>query len=253
MSSRFSGKTFLITGALGGLGTAFTRRFVSEGAFVVATDLPNPKAPAWTAEFGPAVRFVEHDVSDAATWQAVLATLPRLDALINNAAAITPAVRCEDTSVADLDRFLAVNLRGPFIGCNLAYPLLKASRGCVLNISSMSGVTGQARHAAYGATKGGLNALTKCLAVDWGREGIRINALAPCGVWTDGLRAWMKEQPNPAGILDYLNRIHSLNYCPEPEEIASVAAFLCSDDARFVTGAIMPVSGGSECGYNLEK
>jgi meso-butanediol dehydrogenase / (S,S)-butanediol dehydrogenase / diacetyl reductase len=251
--SKLQDRVILITGALGGLGTAFAQRFLADGAIVIGADLPSPRAADWVRELGSRARFAELDVSSAADWQRVLATCPRLDALVNNAAVITPAARCEDTTPAELDRFLAVNLRGPFLGCSLAFPLLKAARGCVLNVSSMSGVTGQARHAAYGATKGGLNALTKCLAVDWGRDGVRVNALAPCGVWTDGLRAWMKEQPNPEGVLEYLNRIHSLHYCPEPAEIAAVAAFLCGPDASFVTGAIMPVSGGSECGYNLEK
>jgi NAD(P)-dependent dehydrogenase (short-subunit alcohol dehydrogenase family) len=115
----------------------------------------------------------------------------------------------------------------------------------------MAGVTGQERHAVYGATKGAINALTKCTAVDWGRDGIRVNAICPAGVWTDTLRRWMKVQPDAAGIESYLNKIHSLGYCPEPEEIASVAAFLCCDEAKFVTGCVMPVSGGSECGYNV--
>jgi meso-butanediol dehydrogenase / (S,S)-butanediol dehydrogenase / diacetyl reductase len=251
--SKLHDKVILITGALGGLGTALAQRFIADGAWVIGADLPSPRAEAWAQELGPRARFEALDVADPAAWSRVLAGCPKLDALVNNAAVITPAARCEDTTPAELDRFLAVNLRGPFLGCSLAFPLLKAARGCVLNVSSMSGVTGQARHAAYGATKGGLNALTKCLAVDWGRDGVRVNALAPCGVWTDGLRAWMKEQPDPAGVLEYLKRIHSLHYCPEPAEIAAVAAFLCGPDASFVTGAIMPVSGGSECGYNLEK
>lgn len=115
----------------------------------------------------------------------------------------------------------------------------------------MAGVTGQERHAVYGATKGAINALTKCAAVDWGREGIRINALCPAGVRTDTLRAWIATQPDAAGIETYLRQIHALGYCPEPDEIATVAAFLCSDEARFITGCILPVSGGSECGYNV--
>ncbi|MEI8258378.1 MAG: SDR family oxidoreductase [Deltaproteobacteria bacterium] len=99
--------------------------------------------------------------------------------------------------------------------------------------------------------QGAINALTKCTAVDWGRDGIRINALCPAGVHTETLRQWMKLQPDAAGIETYLNQIHALGYCPEPTEIATVAAFLCSDEAKFITGYIMPVSGGSECGYNI--
>ncbi len=96
-----------------------------------------------------------------------------------------------------------------------------------------------------------INALTRCTAVDWGRDGIRINALCPAGVWTDSLRRWTEVQPDTDCIVEYLNRIHALGYCPQPNEIATVAAFLCSDEAKFVTGCVMPVSGGSDCGYNI--
>ena len=170
---------------------------------------------------------------------------------MNNAGIALPAMPVQETSIEQFEQLIDVNLRSVFLGCKLAYPHLMATRGCVLNISSMAGVTGQERHAVYGATKGAINALTKCTAVDWGRDRIRINALCPAGVWTDTLREWIKQQSDAAAINEYLNRIHALGYCAEPEEIAAAAAFLCSDDARFVTGCIMPVSGGSECGYNV--
>jgi NAD(P)-dependent dehydrogenase (short-subunit alcohol dehydrogenase family) len=144
-----------------------------------------------------------------------------------------------------------VNLRGVYLGCRLAYKHLKTSHGCVLNISSMAGVTGQRDHAIYSATKGAINTLTRSTAADWGPDGIRVNALCPTAVRTDGLEQWMKQQPNREEIEDYLRRIHVLGYYPDAEAVASVAAFLCSDDATFVTGCIMPVSGGSECGYKL--
>ena len=97
------------------------------------------------------------------------------------------------------------------------------------------------------------NALTKSTAVDWGKKSIRINALCPAGVRTAALDEWIRGQSDPLAIEEYLRRIHCLGYCPEASEIADVAAFLVSDDAKFITGCIMPVSGGSECGYNLEK
>ena len=137
------------------------------------------------------------------------------------------------------------------MGMKFAYPLLKETQVCVLNISSMAGVTGQERHAAYAATKGGINTLTKSAAVDWGPQRVRVNALCPAGVWTDALRVWCEEQPDKQEAEQYHDRIHSLGYCPGPEEMATVAVFLCSDEAKFMTGAIVPVSGGSECGYKL--
>jgi NAD(P)-dependent dehydrogenase (short-subunit alcohol dehydrogenase family) len=199
--------------------------------------------------------FQHLDVSDersfATAIDASLKKWGKLDILVNNAGIVFPAEPVQNTTNEDFDKLINVNFRGTFHGMKLAYPHLKATKGCVLNISSMSAVTGQERHAVYGGTKGAINALTKCAAVDWGKDGIRVNALCPTGVWTDALRAWSEVQPNKAEIVSYLDRIHSLGYCPGPEEIASVASFLCSDDAKFVTGCIMPVSGGSDCGYKL--
>jgi NAD(P)-dependent dehydrogenase (short-subunit alcohol dehydrogenase family) len=113
----------------------------------------------------------------------------------------------------------------------------------------MVGEIGQQNHAAYVATKGGMNALTKAMALDYASFGIRVNAVCPAGVWTPMLREWATQQPNPADIEKYLDEIHTLGYCPEGDVIADVATFLISDAARFITGCIMPVSGGAELGY----
>jgi NAD(P)-dependent dehydrogenase (short-subunit alcohol dehydrogenase family) len=201
--------------------------------------------------------FHRLDVTDPACFEEAFAHVTAmwgsLDILVNNAGTALPAEPVHNTSLQQFDRLVVTNLRSVFLGCKFAYPYLKTSRGCVLNISSMAGVTGQDRHAVYGATKGGINALTKCTAVDWGVDGIRVNAVCPAGVWTDTLRSWMQAQPDPSDIASYVDRIHALGYCPEADEIATVCAFLCSDDAKFITGCILPVSGGSECGYNVHS
>jgi NAD(P)-dependent dehydrogenase (short-subunit alcohol dehydrogenase family) len=254
-SRRLVNKVALVTGGAAGIGAAIVRQFVAEGARVVIGDRDQPQGEALCAGLGTAAVFQGLEVSDAASFAAAVDRVHqlwgRLDILVNNAGIALPAATVQDTSLGQFEQLVDVNLRSVFLGCKLAYPHLKASCGCVLNISSMAGVTGQERHAVYGATKGAINALTKCTAVDWGRDGIRINALCPAGVWTDTLRQWMKMQPDAAGIETYLKQIHALGYCPEPEEVASVAAFLCSEEAKFITGCIMPVSGGSECGYNV--
>ena len=255
MPERLANKVALVTGGAAGIGAAIVRRFAAEGARVLVGDRDQPHGDALCAQLGGAAVFQGLDVSHAGSFaeaiQSAITSWGRLDILVNNAGIALPAATVQDTSLDQFEQLVDVNLRSVFLGCRLAHPYLKASRGCVLNISSMAGVTGQERHAVYGATKGAINALTKCAAVDWGRDGIRVNALCPAGVWTDTLRAWMKAQPDTAGIEAYLRQIHALGYCPEPEEIASVAAFLCSDEAKFITGCILPVSGGSECGYNL--
>jgi NAD(P)-dependent dehydrogenase (short-subunit alcohol dehydrogenase family) len=253
--SRFEEKTAIITGGAAGIGRAIVVRLVAEGCRVLIADRDSARGEAVARELGPQAVFQSLDVADAESFaQAIARTVllwERLDILVNNAGIALPALAVQETPLEQFDQLVNVNLRSVYLGCKLAYPHLKRSRGCVLNISSMAGVTGQERHAIYGATKGAINALTKCTAVDWGRDRIRINALCPAGVWTDTLRAWIEKQSDPASIHEYLDRIHALGYCPEADEIAAAAAFLCSDDARFITGCVMPVSGGSECGYNV--
>ncbi len=250
---RLKDKTAIVTGGSTGIGRAIAEAMIREGARVLigarGEDTTRKTAEAIGAEW--CVLDTGKVSSIEQLMHRVQNDFGKLDILVNNAAIATPSLPVQETDEADFDRLVAVNLKGYFTAMKLAYPLLQATQGCVLNISSMAGVTGQERHAAYAATKGGINALTKCAAVDWGPERIRVNALCPTGVWTDSLRTWCDEQQDKAEIEVYLDRIHSLGYCPGPEEIASVAVFLCSDEAKFMTGAIVPVSGGSECGYKL--
>lgn len=252
---RLQEKVALVTGGAAGIGASIVRQFSTEGARVLVGDRNQTHGNALCDELGADTMFEVLDVADPASFAGAVAhaidTWGRLDILVNNAAIAVPAATVQETTFDEFERLVNVNLRSVYLGCKLAYPHLKATKGCVLNISSMAGVTGQERHAIYGATKGAINALTKCTAVDWGCDGIRINALCPAGVWTDSLRQWIKEQPDPANIENYLDRIHAIGYCPKPDAIASVAAFLCSAEARFITGCILPVSGGSECGYNV--
>ena len=248
-------KTAIVTGGAAGIGEACVRRFVADSAQVLIGDVNTERGKALAGELGQNAVFHPLDVADEASFvaaiDAAVSNFGKLDILVNNAGYVFPAEPVQRTTNEEFERVINTNIRGTFYGCKLAYPHLKKTKGCVLNISSMAGVTGQADHAVYAATKGAINALTKATAVDWGADGMRINALCPTGVWTDALRAWMKIQPRPDEIESYLDRIHSLGYCATPELIASVAAFLCCDDAKFVTGCIMPVSGGSECGYKL--
>ncbi len=255
MPDQLQDKVSLITGAAAGIGAACARRFCQYGARVVIGDVDVERGRALAGELGSQAEFARLDVADEASFasaiDASVARWGRLDVLVNNAGVALPSVPVQETTTQDFDRFVNVNLRGVFHGCKLAYPHLVASRGCVLNISSMAGVTGHQNHAIYAATKGAINTLTKSTAVDWGSQGVRINALCPLSVWTETLHAWCDEQSNREETHELLKRINSLGYCPEPDEIASVALFLCSDDARFVTGCVMPVSGGGECGHRL--
>jgi NAD(P)-dependent dehydrogenase (short-subunit alcohol dehydrogenase family) len=113
----------------------------------------------------------------------------------------------------------------------------------------MVGLMAQENHAAYVATKGAMISLTKAMAIDCARYFIRVNAICPAGVWTPMLERWCEEQPDPSTIRKYLDDIHLLGYCPRGDVIADAAVFLISAKARFITGCILPVSGGAELGY----
>src|SRR5690606_13604365 len=126
---------------------------------------------------------------------------------------------------------------------------LRVARGAILNTSSLVGEIGQEKHAAYAATKGGMNALTKSMALDYAPFGIRVNAVCPAGVWTPMLRAWSAELGNREEMEVYLDGIHALGYCPPADVIADACVFLLSERARFITGCLLPVTGGAELGY----
>jgi meso-butanediol dehydrogenase/(S,S)-butanediol dehydrogenase/diacetyl reductase len=129
------------------------------------------------------------------------------------------------------------------------FEALSASKGAILNTASMVGLMGQQNHAAYVSTKGGMISLTKAMASDYAQYSIRVNAVCPAGVWTPMLEQWCGEQPDPSNIREYLDDIHLLGYCPRGDVIADAAVFLLSAKARFITGCILPVSGGAELGY----
>jgi meso-butanediol dehydrogenase/(S,S)-butanediol dehydrogenase/diacetyl reductase len=252
-SGRLKGKVAVITGGASGIGAAFVRRFVAEGANVVIADLDEATGAALVEELGAATAFRTTNVTNEAQFagaiEEAVSRWGRLDSLVNNAAVLVPPSPLQETSDEQFDLLLNVNVRGVWLGCKLAYPHLKRSKGNVVNIASMAGVTGQADHAVYGATKGAVNALTRCAAVDWGPEGIRVNSICPCGVMTDKVRGWIQSMPDPAEGENAMRHVHALNRWSEPSEIAAAAAFLASDDASFVTGCLMSVAGGSDCGY----
>jgi NAD(P)-dependent dehydrogenase (short-subunit alcohol dehydrogenase family) len=130
-----------------------------------------------------------------------------------------------------------------------AFDALVESKGAILNTASMVGLIGQQNHAAYVATKGAMISLTKAMAADYAHYQIRVNAVCPAGVWTPMLEKWCAEQADPENIRKYLDDIHMLGPCPHGDVIADAAVFLLSLKARFITGCILPVSGGAELGY----
>ncbi len=246
-------KVVFLTGAASGIGRECALACAREGASVVVADVDFEKARKTAADLGAAAFAVDCNVSDGASVErAVAAALEhfgRIDAVHNNAGISTPSKPLDETSEEEWDRLQAVNLKSIFWTTRAALPALKQSRGSILNTASMVGLMGQSHHAAYAATKGAMISLTKCMALDYAPFGIRVNAVCPAGVWTPMLEEWASEQPDPAGIARYLDEIHALGYCPHGDVVGDAAVFLLSDRARFLTGCILPVSGGAELGY----
>ncbi|HEY9258579.1 SDR family oxidoreductase [Chitinophaga sp.] len=246
-------KIVLITGGASGIGAACALNYAAEGAIVAVIDRDATALQALKTQLGASHLLLTADLLDSAAIKTaidtVLQTYGRLDAIHNNAGIASPAKPLHDTTEEEWELLMNVNIRGIYYTTRHGIAALKASRGCILNTSSMVGDMGQENHAAYAGSKGAVNGLTKAMALDYAPDGIRVNAVAPAGVWTPMLREWNKAQPDPARMEQYLDHIHALGYCPEATEIASVCAFLLSDNARFVTGCIMPVSGGAELGY----
>jgi NAD(P)-dependent dehydrogenase (short-subunit alcohol dehydrogenase family) len=180
--------------------------------------------------------------------RATVESFGRLNILFNNAGRHLPK-DAEATSEEEWDAILTTNLRSVFLAVKYAAGELKRTRGVIVNMASMVALLGQANSVAYSASKGGIVALTKSLALDFAPYGVRVNCLCPAGVATPLLERWIEEQADPAATRAAVDRIHPLGWTAGPEEIAAAALFLASDDASFITGIALPVEGGSGLGY----
>ena len=246
-------KVIFLTGGSAGIGWHCAHAYAREGARVAIMSRSVDAVAATVKELGPDHLGVPGDISKAEDVRVALEKTiqhyGRLDAIHNNAGIGSPSKPLHETTDEEWDTVFHINLKSVLYTTRHGLDALKRSKGCILNTSSLVGVIGQSIHAAYTATKGGMNTLTKSMALDYAKDGIRVNAVCPAGTWTPMLREWAKDQPDPAGIEKYLDDIHPLGYCPEGDVIADASVFLISDKARFVTGHIMHVSGGAEIGY----
>ena len=243
----------LLTGGSDGIGRCCAGTYAAEGATIVIVARSAERVAAAVAELGSKHLGIVGDVSQAADIEAAirktLDKFGRLNAIHNNAGITGPSKPLHETTEAEWDDVVAINLKSVYLTTKYGYEALRESHGSILNTSSLVGVIGQSAHAAYTATKGGMNTLTKSMALDYAADGIRVNAVCPAGTWTPMLREWAQDQPNPAAVAEYLDAIHPLGDCPEGDVIADACVFLLSEKARFITGHIMHVSGGAELGY----
>ncbi|MDJ1159965.1 SDR family oxidoreductase [Chelatococcus sp. SYSU_G07232] len=244
---RFSGKTVLVTGAGGGIGRALVAHFTGEGARIIAHDRSEEALAPVAGAHRPAI-LAWSDLCDAeATRQTITAAVERaggLDILVNNAGAAA-AKTLGSMTVAAFHRDIDLNLKGTYHVVEAALPALKARPGtAIVNIGTVNAL-GSYGHPAYAAAKAGLVSLTKSMAVELGRYGIRVNIVCPGTVRTP---AWNDRIALDPAVFDEVKRWYPLGRVAEPEEIARVVAFLASDDAAVVTGAVLPADCGLTAG-----
>jgi meso-butanediol dehydrogenase/(S,S)-butanediol dehydrogenase/diacetyl reductase len=253
MPADLSGKVVVLTGGADGIGRECALAYARQEATVVILDRDLDAALRTANEVGGGSMALHADVSDGdavrAAIRAVLDRCGRIDAVHNNAGVSSPSKPLHETSETEWDDLMRINIKSVYWTTRFAFEALRESKGAILNTASMVGLIGQQNHAAYVASKGAMISLTRAMAADYARYAIRVNAVCPAGIWTPMLEKWCAEQADPEGIRQYLDDIHFLGPCPRGDVIADAAVFLLSFKARFITGCILPVSGGAELGY----
>jgi NAD(P)-dependent dehydrogenase (short-subunit alcohol dehydrogenase family) len=250
-----TGKTAIVTGGGSGIGEAIARLFAAQGAKVVIADWNVKEAIRLVDELtsaGQNAAAVKADISKEedvrALIQETLHKFGQLDVIVNNAAVILPKF-LEDIELDEWDRLININLKSVFLMIKHSLPELKKTRGSIVNMSSLNGLVGQKMNPVYAATKGGIIAMTKSLALDYATYGIRVNCICPAGVSTPLLQQWIQEQDDPAATIQILNDMHALGRPATSEEVAQAALYLASPQSGFVTGVALPVDGGASLGY----
>ena len=245
MGTRLDGKTALVTGAGSGFGAGILRRFIEEGARVLAVDVNEDGLAAIASETGA----IPHraDVADAASVAAMAAAAQGhfggLDILVNNAGVTHKSGPLEDVGEDEFDRVMAVNSKAVYLAARAFVPMMKAAgSGSILNIASTAGVSPRPNLSWYNASKGWMITATRAMAVELAPHGIRVNAVNPVAGETPLLASFMGED-TPEIRAKFLSSI-PIGRFSQPEDIANAALYLCSDEASMVTGVAMEVDGG---------
>ena len=251
MSGRLDGKSVLITGAARGIGRATAELFAAEGARLVVNDIDEERLRALASELADAGAEVVGMVADVAQEadvehlvDAATAAFGGLDVAVANAG-IIPLQTIDVATVEDWEQVMAIDARGMFLTCKHAIRAMTADGGggSIVCLSSISGLAGQSGQATYGPAKFVATGLTKHLAVEWAAKGIRVNAVAPGTILTDRVRE-LEHEPGGPEYLEAISAQHPIGRLGEPSEVARAILFLASDEASFITGAVLPVDGG---------
>lgn len=244
-SARLADKHALVTGAASGIGLACAQAMARVGASVVLTDI-DPAGEEAAAAI-PGARFLALDVADEEAWRGVIAQLPRLDILVSNAG-VGIGGDVTAMTLADWRRQQAINLDGAFLAIKHALPLIRqtSTAGAIVTVASVTGIRGSGVFAGYSASKGGVISLTRSVARACAAsgDGVRVNAIAPGVIDTPIFTRFEGVDAAASDPVGTAARLVPLGRAGQPEDIAHAAVYLASDEARYVTGVVLPVDGG---------
>lgn len=248
-------KVAIITGSSKGIGEGIARIFHKEGAKVVITGRDATTGLKIASELGAKegkAIFIKIDVRNSQGIQDMInktiETFGKIDILVNNVG-YHISKNAVDTTEEEWDLIQETNLKSTFLCSKYTIPHLKKTKGSIINISSMVGQVGQPNAAAYSSTKGGQIAMSKNMAIDFAPDGVRVNVICPGWIQTPLVEDWFNQQSNPDASRQYIYDQHPLGRIGTIEECGYLAAFLASEEAAFITGAVIDIDGGVTLGY----